>query len=88
MVVEVTLGGRSWKIDTHAPIRKCWGYCHYRNNTIQVSKRAWASGKARDVLIHECLHAIFPYLNENEIDRAGTELDKMLTACYDSQETK
>jgi hypothetical protein len=81
MIVEVTLGGRQWKIDTHAPIRKVWGYCHFDKMLIQVSKGTHKSGKYRDVLIHECLHAIYPFLSEDAVNRGATELDRMLDKC-------
>lgn len=78
MIVSVTLGGRQWTVDTAAPIRKVWGYCHYDRMHIDIAKGTHRAGKYRDVLIHECLHAIYPFLTEDAINRGATELDHML----------
>ena len=31
-----------------------------------------------DTLIHECLHAIYPDLDEEDVERGGTQLQKVL----------
>lgn len=79
--MQVTLGGREWTVDTASSLRKVWGFCEYDRMRIQISRSSHKAGKYRDVLIHECLHAIYPFLTEDAINRGATELDKMLDKC-------
>lgn len=75
--VKIKLAGESWKIkfmNMHATLH---GECDAESKIIRINKET-PENQVIEILIHECLHAIFPYLNEETVDEAAIELGLML----------
>ena len=75
---RVTLNDESWVIDDRAKMRVDWGRCKPASNEILICRSAVPAGIYREVLIHECLHALFPFLDEAYVDEAAIELEEVL----------
>ena len=76
---RVKLGGKRWIVDDRANLKTAWGYCHYDKKLIQVCRSTLREEKYREILLHECLHAIFPFLAEDNVAEAAIELNNVLT---------
>ena len=73
--------GKQWRVRVSRKALKDWGYCCYEKREIVVSKQTAQYGVDREVLIHELLHKIMPFLDEPCVDLAATEIDDALEAC-------
>ena len=74
--------GKRWRVRTSTkPLRNAWGFCDYDNREIVLCKSAAENGVDREVLIHELLHKIMPFLDEDCVKLAAIELDDALDAC-------
>jgi len=73
--------GRRWKVRISRYLRGAWGYCNYDKREIVICKTTQASGIEREILIHELLHKIMPFLDEECVRVAATEIDDALEAC-------
>lgn len=72
-------------IDKHWTVRfsrrlKHWGTCNWSKREIVLNTEARREGIARQVLLHEMLHRLFPWMEEGCVDTAATELDDALDA--------
>ena len=75
--VKINLAGEVWKIkfmNMHATLH---GECDADAKTIRINNKT-PKNQVIEILIHECLHAIFPYLTEETVDEAAIELGLML----------
>jgi len=77
--VSVQLGGESWRIVSKR-MRSDWGLADFDDKIISIDPRTREVGREREIVIHECLHALFPHLDEAVILAAGKELDDALEA--------
>lgn len=78
--------GKPWtlRIVRNNPIvgdYECFGYCCAEDKEIVVSKQTQIEGVAREVLIHEMLHRLLPFMNEDAIDYLARSLDEVLDIC-------
>lgn len=76
------LGGNPWRFrwaKAQHKGDKCWGITNHTEREIKVDPGAAAAGKERNTIIHEGLHAIFPFLNEECVTAAANEIDDLLT---------
>ena len=73
--------GRLWKVRVARVLRNCWGYCDYAKHEIVICKTTQREGIDREVLIHEVLHKLMPFLDEECVEAAAIELDDALEAC-------
>lgn len=81
---HVTLNAEPWVIiershvlrDDHGD-EKHLGYCETSTRTINVEE-SLSDTELFDTTVHECLHAIFPYLAEDAVDKGSTELTHAL----------
>lgn len=55
-----------------------WGKADSRNQVAVIEKRLVGVDRL-EVLIHETLHLIYPYLAEHEVERGSVLLEKVLT---------
>lgn len=78
----VTIGGKRWKVkwvddlrDPDDPSVELWGLCDYDTHTLTINNKQDLEEKA-DTIIHEMIHAIFPFLNEDAVADAATDIIK------------
>lgn len=74
---SVTLAGKPWTIRFSARLRKHYGFCHHSKKEIVISSKESPSDTL-NVLIHECLHALFPNFEEAFVNAAADELHEIL----------
>lgn len=79
-VINVTLGGKRWKLHLNKRDNASgdYGQCHVNDKKLIVFARAFREKLERETLIHECLHALFPFLDEEAVTAAATEMDNVL----------
>lgn len=77
---RVTLGNRKWKVTVARKPMKDWGQCIYDDKLIRLCPTTERHGVHREVFIHEVLHAIMPFLDEDCVKSAAIELDDALDA--------
>lgn len=58
-------------------LKKVWGYANTDNKTIEMDKRARGK-KHLEISVHESLHLMFPYLDEEEIESKSIILTNTL----------
>ena len=85
--VRLELGGLRWRFLRLAPSRvglvngePAWGWCDSRTTSrraIAVDK-SLVDEKELEVITHECLHAMFPFLSEEVVTQSGAELSAAL----------
>ena len=73
--------GKRWKVRVSRNLRNAWGRCDYDKREIVLCKSAHEKGVDREILIHELLHKIMPFLDEECVQVAAVELDDALEAC-------
>jgi len=59
-------------------MRDCWGECDYESTTLFVNKRLCTASQIT-TLVHECLHFIYPFNDEEETLRLEKETYDALT---------
>lgn len=57
--------------------RRVWGLAYHDTGVIEIDPRA-TGRKFLEVLNHESLHILLPYLSEEEITRVGAELTRVV----------
>jgi hypothetical protein len=77
--IPVTLGGAEWKI-LWRRVRGCWGITWFGTKEIRIDPSCKKAGNEREIVLHECLHAIFPFFDEATVNNAAIELDAALEA--------
>lgn len=77
--IPVVLHGEQW-IVRYARMRRNWGLCNLTDRTITVHPGTRRDNREREIALHEALHAIMPYLDEDTIAAAAVELDDYLEA--------
>ena len=75
--VRVKLGGKQWVIKHVPKIKGAWADCDCEKRVIRVSEDM-DSELMLDCLIHESLHAIYPFLKESSVEKGATELKNVL----------
>lgn len=61
------------------PLSHKWGYCDYVKKEIVIGPDTVAEGCEREVIIHEMLHKLFPWMREFMVTAAALEIDYALT---------
>ncbi len=79
---NVVLGDEPWtllrtKLDKTEIERDSWGMTRDDERLIEISNKA-RGRRELDTLIHECLHAPMPWLEEWFIERTATEITNIL----------
>jgi hypothetical protein len=78
--ISVTLGGDpNWKI-LWRRVRGCWGITCFGTKEIRLDPSCKPARKEREIALHEGIHAIAPYLDEEIVKNMAIELDAMLEA--------
>lgn len=77
--ITVVLGGETWQV-LWRRVRGCWGVTCYGSKEIRMDPSTKIEGNEREIFLHECLHALFPHVDEEIIASAGKELDDALEA--------
>ena len=68
---------KRWKV-TFGKLNKIYGLCNY--DTKEITIRKSLDGDLRlDTIIHECLHACYPDLDDECIDETATDITKLLS---------
>lgn len=75
----VQLGGAPWTVK-YGKIGGCWGITIFDDKVIKIDPATKRKGNHREIVIHEFLHALMPYLDEEIVAAAGKELDDALDA--------
>ena len=57
---------------------ECWGQCRYDTREILLAKATERHGIDRQVFLHEMIHKICPWMDEDAVDDMATELDDAL----------
>ena len=74
---NVVLGGDHWTL-LRTNLRKgLYGETHHDERLIEVDHRI--RGRIElDTIIHECLHAVYPWLHEDSINQPSSEIASIL----------
>lgn len=75
---SVTLAGKPWTIRFSPYPKKHHGWCTHDKKEIVISTRKTTTAEMQNTLIHEALHALFPYHEESFINAAADELHELL----------
>lgn len=71
--------GKPWVVRTQQRVRvdgvDCWGYCDWHDREIVLAQGAEKAGVDRQVFLHEMIHKICPWMDEDAVDGMATELD-------------
>ena len=73
--------GKRWQVRVANRLHRVWGYCDFNRHEIVLCSTAQQHGVDRGILIHEVLHKLMPFLAEEAVEVAATELDDALEAC-------
>lgn len=77
----VVLSGEPWTVKSGA-VRldgeDCWGVADFGSKTIRLDPDTKKEGNEREIFIHECLHVLFPQVDEEVIKAGAKELDDAL----------
>lgn len=60
---------------TSKPLANKWGECDYTNKEIVISKDTLSEGNVREIIIHEMLHKLYPFLDEEWVASGAAEID-------------
>jgi hypothetical protein len=71
--LTVVLSDRVWRF-IRSTLGTRQGYCDHNKRVICVDRRINRPNAFHNVFTHECLHAIFPNMSEDQIEQASTEL--------------
>jgi hypothetical protein len=78
---KVNIAHQPWKVRFGKPMRGHWGHIEYDKREIVIHPKCEEKGIDREVLLHEVLHALFPWLDEEVVVDAGICIDDVLEAC-------
>ena len=81
--VSVHLGGAEWKIRpgrTRVDGCECWGVTVFDDREIIIDPGTKKQGNEREILLHESIHVLCPYLDEEVVAAMAVDLDNMLDA--------
>ena len=83
MELRFTLGGRRWKRRVVPNLGDNYGHCDYDERTIRI-KGGLIERDEFDTDVHELLHALFPWMNEDEVTTAANDMTTVLfdKLCY------
>lgn len=75
--------GKSWtlRIVRKNPIvggEEAWGFCDSIKREIVVSRETEKHGLSREILLHELLHQLMPFLSEEAVIHVSQALDAAL----------
>jgi hypothetical protein len=57
---------------------ECWGRCDWWKREIILTRATERAGIDRQVFLHEMIHKICPWMDEDAVDDMATELDDSL----------
>lgn len=75
------LGGEPWTVRSKPVVidgDECWGAAVFGKREILIDPDTRHEGNEREIVIHECLHAIYPHADELVIAYAAREIDNVL----------
>jgi hypothetical protein len=76
--MKLTIKGKRWNVtDLRGVGRDALGTCNHQKRILHIP----IHGDSRhdlDVIIHELLHALFPYLTEDEVNKSATIAARLL----------
>jgi hypothetical protein len=76
--LKTKLGGNEFVIRFTSKLHgTVHGECDQEGGIIRINS-ATPNDQVPEIVIHECLHAIFPFLDEDCVDSAAIELAKVL----------
>jgi hypothetical protein len=76
------LDGKDWEI-LFEKCRGCYGWCCHSRRVICIDPKHKDEKEALDTLIHEAIHAMFPWMDEEKVAQSATELAKLLAKVYE-----
>jgi hypothetical protein len=79
-IPEQTKGVPPWKLVIKPRLRKVWGYCDYANREVVMARSTEKHGVARRVFMHEVIHKVCPWMDEDAVDHLSTHLDDAMEA--------
>jgi hypothetical protein len=62
----------------HGRLSDKWGHTDYDRHEIVIDPRCRAAGLEREIVIHEMLHKLFPWMDEGPVAVAAKEIDDAL----------
>lgn len=75
-------GKAPWSVVVKPRVRfagsECWGLCDFVHRQITLSKATEKAGIDRYVFLHEMIHKICPWMDEDAVVEMATELDEAL----------
>ncbi len=60
------------------PLANDWGVCDFTKKEIVISTATLKEGNVREIIMHEMLHKLFPWLDEEYVLHGAKELDYAL----------
>lgn len=79
-----TDSGEPWTLSVVPRLKKSWGYCDVKQRRIVITKAAQREGISREILLHEAIHKLMWFLDEEAVDYMAKELDATLDAAEDA----
>ena len=70
--------GKPWSLRIVRSLRGAWGKCDYDKREIVLTRESQRSGVDREVFIHEMIHKICPWLDEEAVEFMAMEIDDAL----------
>jgi len=72
--------GKPWTVKTVHPsrLRGRWGECRFDTREIILTTDAEKKGVDRQVFLHELIHKVCPWMDEDAVDHLATEQDDAL----------
>jgi hypothetical protein len=77
----VHINNKRWGVRIAArPLKGEWGHCDYPKREIVLCPTTDRIGNLREIVLHEVLHGIMPFLDEECVHDAAIEIDDVLDA--------
>ena len=80
-ITRVNLANKPWRVKFSKADKGCWGHADFKRRLITIDPACEKKGKDREILFHECLHVLFPQIDEEVIAESAECLDDVLDAC-------
>jgi len=74
---NVVLGGDHWTLHRTNMRKGVYGETLHDERLIEIDHRV-RKRMALDTIIHECLHAVYPFLHEDSVEQPATEIAAIL----------
>ena len=78
--INITINNQKWKLLLKPLHETLHGECDPDNKVIYINSLL-PPNQRLEIMIHELLHAVYPFLEEETIDNAAIDISKALRKC-------